>query len=212
MQFTLLEFFDLIGTIAFATSGALVGVQKKMDIFGVNILALTTACGGGLMRDVIVGNIPPRMFIHPFFALIALAVANIVFLVMYGHRPMPQKLAPYYDTMQFLFDTFGLAAFTVDGVMIGVKAGYRDNLFLIVFLGFLTGVGGGALRDVLAAQMPYIFRKHVYAMASIVGGLMMAILLETTGNTNMSMVVAFLIVVGIRFMANWFKWNLPRIE
>lgn len=145
MSVTLLSFFDLIGTIAFAISGTFVGIRKKMDIFGVNVLAVTTACGGGLMRDLIIGVTPPMMFRNPFYVLAAAIVANTVFLLMYRHRHMPRKLAPLYDQLLFWFDSLGLAAFTVDGVMAGVRAGYPDNYFLICFLGFITAVGGGAL-------------------------------------------------------------------
>ena len=104
MSVTLLSFFDLIGTIAFAISGTFVGIRKKMDIFGVNVLAITTACGGGLMRDLIIGVTPPMMFRNPFYVLAAAIVANTVFLLMYRHRHMPRKLAPLYDdSIQLLF-------------------------------------------------------------------------------------------------------------
>ena len=135
MPVTLLTLFDFIGTVAFAISGALVGIHKKMDIFGVNVLAVTTACGGGVMRDLIIGCTPPKMFQNPFFVLAAVVVANVVFLLCYLHRHMPKKLAKFYDAMLFWFDSLGLAAFTVDGVMAGVRAGYGENTFLICFLG-----------------------------------------------------------------------------
>ena len=181
MSVTLLSFFDLIGTIAFAISGAFVGIRKKMDIFGVNVLAITTACGGGVIRDLIIGATPPMMFRNPFYVLVAAIVANIVFLLVYRHRHMPRKLAPLYDQLLFWFDSLGLAAFTVDGVMAGVRAGYPDNYFLICFLGFITAVGGGALRDIMACQMPDIFRKHIYAVAAIAGAIVLAMLYRWTG-------------------------------
>ena len=78
----LLIIFDLIGTVAFAISGAITGIKKRMDIFGVNILAIVTACGGGLLRDVVMGDFPPKMFVDPFYVAVAAIVANIVFLVM----------------------------------------------------------------------------------------------------------------------------------
>ena len=176
MPWSMLFLFDLIGTIAFAISGAFVGIRKGMDIFGVNVLAVTTACGGGLMRDLIIGSIPPQMFRNPFFVMVAIVVANVVFLLMYLHRHMPRKVAPLYDKLLFWFDSLGLAAFTVDGVMAGIAMGYGDNEFLICFLGFMTAVGGGALRDVLAGQTPDIFRKHVYAVAAIAGAVLMVAL------------------------------------
>lgn len=212
MPWSLLFLFDLIGTIAFAISGAFVGIRKEMDIFGVNVLAVTTACGGGLMRDLIIGSIPPQMFRNPFFVMVAIVVANVVFLLMYLHRHMPRKVAPLYDKLLFWFDSLGLAAFTVDGVMAGIAMGHGDNVFLICFLGFLTAVGGGALRDVLAGQTPDIFRKHIYAVAAIAGAVLMAGLLRLIGSQQIAMVGGFLLVPVLRYLAARFLWNLPKVK
>ena len=212
MPWSLLFLFDLIGTIAFAISGAFVGIRKEMDIFGVNVLAVTTACGGGLMRDLIIGSIPPQMFRNPFFVMVAIVVANVVFLLMYLHRHMPRKVVPLYDKLLFWFDSLGLAAFTVDGVMAGIAMGYGDNVFLICFLGFLTAVGGGALRDVLAGQTPDIFRKHIYAVAAIAGAVLMAGLLRLIGSQQIAMVGGFLLVPVLRYLAARFLWNLPKVK
>lgn len=212
MPWSLLFLFDLIGTIAFAISGAFVGIRKGMDIFGVNVLAVTTACGGGLMRDLIIGSIPPQMFRNPFFVMVAIVVANVVFLLMYLHRHMPRKVAPLYDKLLFWFDSLGLAAFTVDGVMAGIAMGYGDNEFLICFLGFMTAVGGGALRDVLAGQTPDIFRKHVYAVAAIAGAVLMVALLRLFESEQIAMLGGFLLVPVLRFLAAHFRWNLPKVK
>lgn len=212
MPWSMLFLFDLIGTIAFAISGAFVGIRKGMDIFGVNVLAVTTACGGGLMRDLIIGSIPPQMFRNPFFVMVAIVVANVVFLLMYLHRHMPRKVAPLYDKLLFWFDSLGLAAFTVDGVMAGVAMGFGDNEFLICFLGFMTAVGGGALRDVLAGQTPDIFRKHVYAVAAIAGAVLMVALLRLFGSEQIAMLGGFLLVPVLRFLAAHFRWNLPKVK
>ena len=212
MPWSLLFLFDLIGTIAFSISGAFVGIRKGMDIFGVNVLAVTTACGGGLMRDLIIGSIPPQMFRNPFFVMVAIVVANVVFLLVYLHRHMPRKVAPLYDKLLFWFDSLGLAAFTVDGVMAGIAMGYGDNEFLICFLGFMTAVGGGALRDVLAGQTPDIFRKHVYAVAAIAGAVLMVALLRLFGSEQIAMLGGFLLVPVLRFLAAHFRWNLPKVK
>ena len=208
----LLTVFDLIGTVAFAISGAITGIKKRMDIFGVNILAIVTACGGGLLRDVVMGDFPPQMFVNPFYVAVAAIVANIVFLVMYFHRPIPQKFAGLYDRGLFVFDTLGLAAFMVDGVTIGANFGYEDDLFFLVFLGFLTGVGGGVLRDVLSIQMPAIFVKHVYALPVIVGGILMVFMHEIMGTWQVAMICGFLLVLLLRVMARHFLWNLPKVS
>ena len=212
MPWSLLFYFDLIGTIAFSISGAFVAIRKGMDIFGVNVLAVTTACGGGLMRDLIIGSIPPQMFRNPFFVVVAVIVANVVFLLMYLHRHMPRKAHQIYDQMLFWFDTLGLAAFMVDGVMAGIALGYGDNAFLICFLGFITAVGGGALRDVLAGQMPDIFRKHIYAVAAIAGAVLMVLIMRLFDSQRTAMISGFLLVLVLRKLAAHFLWNLPKVK
>ena len=183
-----------------------------MDIFGVNILAILTACGGGLMRDIVMGNFPPQMFINPFYVLVAAIVANIVFSIMYFHKGVPQQFSGVYDRGLFIFDTLGLAAFMVDGVMIGANFGYEEDLFLLTFLGFITGVGGGVLRDVLSNQMPAIFVKHVYALPVIIGGIVMVIMHELLHTWNLAMIISFTLVITLRVMARHFLWNLPKVK
>lgn len=212
MNLTLMGFFDLVGTIAFAISGAAVGIKKKMDIFGVNMLAITTACGGGFLRDLTIGNIPPAMFRNPFYVIIAAVVANVFFILVYKNGHVPKKLVPAYELMLFCFDTLGLASFAVGGVMVGVNNGYYQNPFLLVFLGFLTGVGGGAIRDIMADQMPDIFVKHIYATAAIAGALTMVLVYEIAGREQESMIIGFCVVIILRLLARHFRWNLPTIR
>ena len=210
MTEVLLLIFDLIGTIAFAISGALVGVGKRMDLFGTIVLAVCTATGGGVLRDLMVGNIPPYMFRNPLFVGIAALVALVVFFLLYLHTKMPKMLSMVYDKMLFWFDTLGLAAFTVDGVMVGIRRGYEDNAFLLVFLGCLTAVGGGTLRDVLAGRIPDIFLKHIYAVAAIAGGVTLT--LTRFLGARISMILGFGVVIALRCLAAHYRWNLPRIK
>lgn len=211
-MFTIMDFFDLIGTIAFALSGAAVAIRKKMDVFGVNILAITTACGGGLLRDLIIGNTPPNMFRNPFYVIISAISANLFFIVAYQQRESYGKMGHFYDTILFWFDTLGLAAFTVGGIIVGVDAGYHENEFLLVFLGFLTGVGGGVLRDMMANELPYIFVRHVYALAAISGAILMVLTFDIYGDRNLAMIFGFALIIVLRYMAVRFDWNLPRVE
>ena len=210
MTEVLLLIFDLIGTIAFAISGALVGVGKRMDLFGTIVLAICTATGGGVLRDLMVGNIPPYMFRNPLFVGIAALVALVVFFLVYLHTKMPKILSTVYDKMLFWFDTLGLAAFTVDGVMVGIRKGYEHNVFLLVFLGFLTPVGGGTLRDVLAGRIPDIFLKHIYAVAAIAGGVTLT--LTRFLGARISMILGFGVVIALRCLSVHYRWNLPRIK
>ena len=210
MTEVLILIFDLVGTIAFAISGALVGVGKRMDLFGTIVLAICTATGGGVLRDLMVGNIPPYMFRNPLFVGIAALVALVVFFLVYLHTKMPKILSTVYDKMLFWFDTLGLAAFTVDGVMVGIRKGYEDNVFLLVLLVFLTAVGGGTLRDVLAGRIPDIFLKHIYAVAAIAGGVTLT--LTRFLGARISMILGFGVVIALRCLAAHYRWNLPRIK
>lgn len=211
MSVSFIIIMDIIGTIAFAISGAMVAIKNEMDIFGVNILAMTTAAGGGMIRDIIIGETPPMMFRNPFYVAIAVIVANIVFLLMYLNAHMREEFVPLYEKILFLFDTLGLAAFTVDGVNAGMRTIYQDNLFLVVFLGVITGVGGGLLRDVMANQLPYIFVKHIYASASLLGALITALLWNLVGE-KAAMAIGFVLVLVIRDLAVRYNLNLPVIR
>ena len=166
---TLVFILEIIGTIAFAASGAMVGINKKMDIFGVCILGLTVSVGGGIIRDLILGNTPPNTFQNPVYALVAIGVSIIVFIPKV--RNLLKKIPRGYDMTMRIMDAVGLGIFTVIGAQVAcVALGHADWL-TIAFFGTITGVGGGVLRDVMAGDMPYIFRKHIYALASLAGAL-----------------------------------------
>ncbi|MBE7068876.1 MAG: trimeric intracellular cation channel family protein [Ruminococcaceae bacterium] len=207
---------DIIGTAAFAVSGALAGVRKRMDIFGVNILAILTATGGGIIRDLIIGYTPPMAFRNPFFVILAAIAANITFAFLYWQhrsgRKMPDKAKNIYDKVFFWCDTIGLAAFTIDGVHTGFFTSFSNNWFLVIFLGVVTGVGGGVMRDVLSLEMPYIFVKHIYAIASIIGATATYLIFLGTDSAASAMLAGFLIVIGIRYLAARFRWNLPKVD
>ena len=205
---------DIIGTVAFAVSGAIAGMRKKMDIFGVNILALLTATGGGIIRDIVTGTIPPAAFRNPFFVIIAAIAANITFIFVWwqhkNNKNISEKTRVIYDKVFFWFDTIGLAAFTADGVHTGLLGPFAGNAFLVIFLGVVTGVGGGVLRDVLSLEMPYIFVKHIYACASIIGAVVVYVVYIVSGSAEIAMLSGFFFVCVIRYCAAHYGWNLPK--
>lgn len=207
---TLIFVLELIGTLAFAASGAMTGVRKNMDIFGVAILGLTTAVGGGVIRDLILGSTPPRTFQDPIYAGLAVATAIAVFIV--ARRGWFEGRHQFYDLALLVMDSLGLGAFTVTGVGAALEAG-QDGAFLLIFVGVVTGVGGGVLRDVLAGDTPYIFVKHVYACASLLGAIV-CVLLQPLAGESVSVVAGMLSVVALRFLSAYFHWNLPhaRVE
>ncbi|MGN0298253.1 MAG: trimeric intracellular cation channel family protein [Lachnospiraceae bacterium] len=213
MNNTLIFTLEILGTIAFAASGAMVGVHKKMDIFGVCVLGVITACGGGMIRDVILGITPPNVFQNPIYVIVATITSCVVFLTLYIHkgRFRNEHLIKFYDYAMLMMDSLGLGVFTSVGVNTGIQNGYASQTFLLVFVGTITGVGGGLLRDMMAGVPPYIFVKHIYACASIVGAFACVLIYRNFGLTP-AMAISSIIVVLIRYMAAYYRWNLPKLD
>ena len=203
---TVLFVLEIVGTLAFAVSGAFVGVRRDMDVFGVIILGLTTAVGGGVIRDLILGLTPPRTFQHPIYAMIAVAASVAVFLI--ARRGFTEKTTGPYSVVMLIMDSLGLGAFTVSAIGTALEQGVEYNAFLLVFTGVVTGVGGGVLRDVMAGQTPYIFLKHVYASASLLGAVLCVIMMPLTGDA-WAIALGMTATVGIRRLSAYFRWNLP---
>ena len=198
---------ELIGTVAFALSGALTAIKKEMDIFGACVLGMTTAIGGGIIRDLIIGITPPSSFIDPTNAFIAILISVITYV------PPIQKFVirkhKIYDFILFIADSVGLGVFTVVGVQKAFEHIDSPHLFTAVFLGVLTGVGGGVLRDVFGREVPVIFVKNFYACASIVGGLAYA-LAHNYLDSILAPTIGIVIVLGLRILASVFRWELPK--
>ncbi|MCI6629690.1 MAG: trimeric intracellular cation channel family protein [Lachnospiraceae bacterium] len=198
---------ELLGTAAFAVTGAVTAMGKRMDILGVIVLGVTTATGGGVIRDLILGRTPPVTFSKPVYAIVAATVSVAVFL------PLIQRLILFskkvYEPFLFIMDTAGLGIFTVIGVAAAYNMYPDAGLFLPVFVGVVTGVGGGVLRDIFAGDTPYIFTKHVYASASIAGAVFYA-LMHSMLQDSVNYIISMLIVTMIRLLASHYKWNLPR--
>lgn len=198
MLYTVLE---ILGTIAFAISGAMVAAEKKMDILGVVILGVTTAIGGGIIRDLLLGTTPPTSLKNPLYAFVAIAVSFLVFL------PTVRKKININNMILIVIDALGLGTFTVLGFE---TAAGCSNVFLQIFLGVLTGVGGGVLRDLFASEKPMIFVKHFYAAASLIGAVICAILYPKKKET--AMILGIVTIVIIRILAAKFKWHLPKVK
>lgn len=210
---TFIFILEIIGTIAFASSGAMVAIEKKMDIFGVIVLGATTAVGGGIMRDIILGLTPPAAFSKPVYVLAAALTSVFLFIIIYIRPDTLQSRikSDYYDRLMFWCDTAGLGIFTVVGIQTASGVIRENNAFFCVFIGMLTGVGGGVLRDIMAGETPYILVKHIYACASIAGGIMCAVGRIFLGEAG-GLVLGLAVTVILRFMAAHFRWNLMRIK
>lgn len=221
MRFEYIYIMDYVGTIAFAISGAMVAIEQEMDLFGIMILALVTATGGGFIRDLTIGNIPPMVFRDPTYMMVSFLTAIAVFLILLWTRKHQDftsserkaRISSSYQKLLLITDSLGLAAFTVDGVFAGrrLSAPNDVNAYLVIFLGVITGVGGGVIRDIFAAQKPYIFVRHIYAVASLIGAIAAAFL-PLVISTRHAQSVSFCLVLIIRYLAAHYKWNLPRIR
>ena len=202
---------NIIGTVSFAISGALVSVKARLDLFGVVFLGMVTAFGGGMMRDVLIGR-QPAIFSNPSLVGIALITGISVFIILYINRKNILKLDMKITYFNNFFDAIGLGAFTVMGTEIAFTSGVYENVLLSVSLGFLTAVGGGMIRDVLADTAPFILKKHVYALVSILGALVYYYLrlFGMAGGVASSVVIG--LVFALRMLATKYEWTLPKIH
>ena len=190
---------DLVGTAAFALSGALVAMRKRLDLFGLVVLALTTALGGGILRDLILGNTPPEAFRSPLSLAVALAAASAALFLPRG--PEGGK------GLFLLCDAVGLGAFTVGGARGCLRRGPAAAA-PVLFLACLTGVGGGMIRDLLVREIPFVLRQEIYATASLAGGGLFLLLRPLTGEVPAAF-LAFGSVVALRLSSLALGLRLP---
>jgi len=197
-----LNIVEIIGTIAFAAAGALIGIQKRLDVFGVFILALTTAVGGGIVRDVFIGISPPTAFIFPMSTIISLLTAIITCFAYQWLNKLNKAI--------LICDAIGLGAFTAAGANMAFIYEY-NRLFMTVMMAVLTGVGGGLIRDIFVGDIPFIFRKEVYAVASIIGALCFFYTKPLLPG-NGPIYLCFLVTVLIRIVSMQYNINLPVLD
>ncbi|HMP92476.1 MAG TPA: trimeric intracellular cation channel family protein [Phnomibacter sp.] len=193
---------DVLGTAAFAISGASQAIQKRFDVFGIVIIAFATAIGGGTVRDVLLGALPVA-WMQNEIAITVILVAALGTILFHGHL---KKLT---NTL-FLFDTLGLALFTFVGIEKGLAYGFSPGM--AIALGTITGCFGGVTRDVLLNQVPVIFRKEIYASACILGGLLFFLLQWMGLHDRLAQLLGMAVVVGVRILAVRFHLSLPPVK
>ena len=193
---------DILGTFAFAISGALVALDKKFDIFGVIIIAFVTAVGGGMLRDVLINA-------HPINWIGDLNYLYIIFSAVLFTFLFKSKIAHLSKTM-FLFDTIGISVFTLLGLQKGLA--YALHPIIAIIMGMISAVFGGVLRDVLTAKIPLIFEKEVYASACLVGGINYLILNYFKVDENINFIISAIVIASIRAIAVKFHLELPKIK
>ncbi|MBE6984157.1 MAG: trimeric intracellular cation channel family protein [Ruminococcaceae bacterium] len=200
---------EMIGIVSFAASGALTAMKKHMDLFGVIVLGLVPSIGGGIVRDLILGNTPPLAFSNPAYTIVAVTTSIIIFIPWVRHHLMHKERLFEYSL--FFMDSLGLGVFTVMGIWNALEFLPESGSFLLVFVGVMTGVGGGMIRDVLAGDMPYILVKHIYACASIVGAVC-CVLLRKIIPLYLAMLIGCILVLTVRLLAAHYHWNLPKAD
>lgn len=200
---------ELIGTIAFAISGAMVAIDHDLDVFGVLFMAVIVALGGGTLRDILLGNLPPKMFSNYTFVAVAAAAGLVVFLLASVGRRFYVRHADRLDKINNLFDALGLAAFTASGVQTAILSGFGDNGFLCVVMGMTTAVGGGIIRDVCVHDTPMVFCKNVYAVASILGAIVYYGMYRLQIAAPWCSFACMAVTLSVRIVAIVFHLNLP---
>ena len=196
------QLLDIIGTMAFAMSGALTAMNKKMDPFGVFIIAFVTAVGGGTLRDVLIGRTPVGWMLDLKYAyvIIAAVILSIIF----------RKKFDRLRTSLFLFDTIGLGVFTLIGLEKGINIGLHP--MICIALGTMTACFGGVIRDILCTEIPVIFRKEIYATICILGGTVFFLLRKLNLDNDVLYLTTSLVIIIVRLMAVKYKWSLPTVE
>lgn len=199
-----------IGIAAFSISGTIVAIKKRTDVLGALIFALLTSFGGGLIRDLILDRPISLLGVeeYRYMALVCIGVSLLCFHLVFIGRTAEFIRRHEHDFWLELADAVGLAVFCVLGVDVAISAGGTENNLLLIFSGCITGVGGGILRDICSAEIPTIFRKHVYFIPAI-GGTMLYVFSCGALPHLASMLISIAVIILVRMLAHTFKWNLP---
>lgn len=195
-----LYIIDILGTIAFAVSGAFLAMDKKLDPFGVLVLSFVTAIGGGTLRDIMIGNLPVSWLRNETATIVIFCSALAAML--FG-----RYLAKMTTTL-FLFDALGLGLFTIVGIKLGIAKDF--SVGVCITMGTITACFGGVVRDVLLNHIPLLFRKEIYALACIIGGLIYFLLRELKVDADINTIICILIIFTIRVLAVRYQLSLPR--
>ncbi|HEY5584717.1 MAG TPA: TRIC cation channel family protein [Ruminiclostridium sp.] len=197
-----LNYIDIIGTVAFAVSGVLVGIRKQLDLFGIFVLAIITASGGGIIRDIVIDSSIPVFFTQwKYFAAITVAMLATCLLYRFVHKII---------SVIIIFDAIGLGVFTVTATYKAIECGLP--LLGVIFAGVITGVGGGIMRDVLVNEIPLIFVSEIYAIPSIIGSVLFYVLYNEFGlNLVINTYLCVVVVVVIRVVSVKLKLMLPKV-
>ncbi len=191
------EVLSIIGTVAFAISGAIVAMEEEYDILGVYILGIVTAFGGGAVRNVLIGVPVSVLWQQQTLFFIAFIAMTIVYL-------FPQKTLPHWQRWGNFFDALGLSAFAIQGALYAVQM--NRPLSAVIVAAVLTGSGGGMIRDVLAGRKPLVLRDEIYAVWAILAGVAVG---TGIAHSPISLYVLFIVVAALRILSYTYNWKLP---
>ena len=197
----ILQLIEFLGTFAFAISGIRHAAAKHFDWFGGFVCGVAVAIGGGTIRDVMLG-VTPFWMTSPFY-LICTALAQ-VFVIVFA------RSLKRLDNAWFVFDTLGLALFTIAGLQKTLDCGHA--IWVAVIMGCITGSAGGVIRDILLNKEPLIFQKEIYAMASVAGGLLYWLLMVTGAHPGFASLLTFLFICLVRLLAMRYHISLPKLR
>ncbi len=204
-----MDIICIIGVIAFGVSGAMVAVKKRTDPFGVVFLAVITATGGGITRDLLLGIQPPVIFIDYTYVIFAASAAIVVFFVARMYKDFYRTKTDRIDSINNVFDALGLGVFVVMGTQTAIDYGFAQNAFFTITIGVITGIGGGFLRDIMVGEIPTVLKKHIYVLAAFTGSIIFYFMYINSINYTLSAAFSAGITFAIRMLATHFKWNLP---
>ncbi|WP_028936885.1 trimeric intracellular cation channel family protein [Pseudonocardia spinosispora] len=202
----LLLVLDLLGIAVFAVSGALAAIRARFDVFGVMVLAVITAIGGGVIRDVLLGITPPSSLRRWPYLLVPLLVGLAVFLL---RRPSgaPRSRA-HARRLVLVADALGLALFVTTGTSTALATGAPAVTSALV--GAITGIGGGVLRDILLREVPLVLHREIYAVPALLGAMLVALADRLSWPSTPIAIAAAILVAGLRLLAIWRQWDAPR--
>ncbi len=194
-----LSVIDILGTLAFAISGASMAMEKRLDVFGVLICSFATAIGGGTLRDILIGDLPVKWLTNETIILVILGGTALALIFR-------KKVTRFSKTL-FLFDSLGLGLFTMVGIQKGLSYGFSPGI--AISLGTITACFGGVIRDVLLNNVPLIFRREIYASACVAGGILYYLLFRLDLSDQWLQAACILTIVSVRIIAVKFDLSLP---
>lgn len=195
---------DTLGLLAFAFAGSLTAIRKELDLFGIVVLGIITALGGGILRDVLVHETPNAFLSGVPISVTVLGILSAI--ILYKGKVIHTE----NNFFLLLFDAIGLGAFSITGALVGLSHGL--NFFGVVLLAILTGVGGGIMRDLLVNQIPLILQTDFYASAALIGASLLYFLVRLGEDVNSSSLISASVIILLRIFAILNRWKLPKFK